>query len=166
MAEKVLAIFNTADEARAAVARLQSEGVPRAAITVMSAEPIHIEGDKSGAESRSRIGLFAVAGAILGGASGYLLTALTSRSINLVTGGMPIFTPWAFGIIIYELTALGAIIFAVGRMIYEARLARPGSLADYDEAVADGSVVLSVACEDETSAARIEAILGNHIRPA
>jgi hypothetical protein len=75
-------------------------------------------------ERRSRIGLFAIAGGIIGGSLGALLTVWSSREVNLVTGGMPIVTPWAFGIIVFELAALGAIIFAVIRMIIEARLAR------------------------------------------
>jgi Ni/Fe-hydrogenase subunit HybB-like protein len=72
----------------------------------------------------SRIGMFAIIGGIIGASLGALLTVWSSRQVNLVTGGMPIVSPWAFGIIVFELMALGAIICAVGRMIIEARLAR------------------------------------------
>ncbi len=75
-------------------------------------------------EHSSRIGLFAIMGGVIGAISGVLLTTWTSERVNLVTGGMPTVTPWAFGIIVFELTALGAILCAVGRMIIEARLAR------------------------------------------
>jgi hypothetical protein len=99
-------------------------------------------------ESRSLIGMFAIAGGVLGAATAILLTVWTSRSVDLVTGGMAIVSPWPFGIITFELTALGAILCTLARMIYEARLARPAAPASYDEAVADGKVVLSVSYED------------------
>jgi Ni/Fe-hydrogenase subunit HybB-like protein len=83
-----------------------------------------IDRGESAIEHRSRIGMFAILGGVIGAVVGVLLTTWTSKRVNLVTGGMPIVSPWAFGIIVFELTALGAIICAVGRMIIEARLAR------------------------------------------
>jgi hypothetical protein len=160
MAEKILAIFETADDASRAVETLRREGVSRDRITIMSSEPVHIAADEDH-NKKSRIALFAIAGAVIGGLGAYLLTALTSRSVNLVTGGMPIVSPWPFGIIIYEMTALGAILGSLGRMIYEARLARPGALSDYDEAVADGRIVLLVACDDEARATAIKKALAD-----
>jgi hypothetical protein len=139
---------------------IQREGVPPASITIMSSEPIRVKTNNPRKESNSRIGLFALAGAIVGATAGSMLTVLTSQSVNLVTGGMPIISPWAFGIIIYELTALGAILTALARMIYEARLARRGALADYDEAVADGRIVLSINCPDDECANKTENALG------
>jgi len=95
------------------------EGLSRTA----EAEEIEM-GDELAIEHRSRIGLFAIAGGIIGASAGALLTIWSARHVGLVTGGMPVVTPWAFGIIVFELMALGAIICAVGRMIIEARLAR------------------------------------------
>jgi hypothetical protein len=77
---------------------------------------------------------------------------------------MPIVTPWAFGIVVFELTALGAILATLGRMIYEARLARRGALSDYDEAVSDGNVVLSVQWEDADLKEAIQHALGSNLR--
>jgi uncharacterized membrane protein len=165
MAESILAIFDTADEAVEAVEKLRREGVPREEIILMSSEPIHTGPDEKDQKPKSRIGLFAIAGAIFGGVGGYLLVALTSRSVNLVTGGMPIVSPWPFSIIIYELTALGAILGAVGRMIYEARLARRNSPADYDEAVADGRVAVAVRCDDSNHLAAAQSVLGPNLKP-
>jgi Alternative complex III, ActD subunit len=149
MAETVFAVFNTPDEAVAAANRLRQQGVTGSRITIMSAEPIHVESSEAGEESKSRAGLFAIAGGVIGAASAILLTVWTSRSVDLVTGGMPIVSPWPFGIITFELTALGAILGTFARMIFEARLARHGALTDYDEAVADGRVVLAVECADD-----------------
>ena len=149
MAETVHATFDTPAEAIAAANKLQREGVPRSQITLMSSEPVHIESGESSEAVKSRIGLFAIAGGMAGAAAAVLLTVWTSRSVDLVTGGMPIVSPWAFGIIVFELGALGAILGTLGRMIHEARLLRRGPLEDYTEAIADGRVVIVVECETE-----------------
>ncbi|HEX8184166.1 MAG TPA: quinol:electron acceptor oxidoreductase subunit ActD [Blastocatellia bacterium] len=156
MAETVFRVFDSADEAITAVDRLRGRGVPRSAITVMSSEPIHIESIESEKESKSRIGLFAIAGGFIGAASAITLTVWTSQSVDLVTGGMQIISPWPFGIITFELTALGAILFTLARMIYESRLARRERDAPYDEAVADGKVALSVNCSDDVTRKLVE----------
>lgn len=147
MTERILAIFETADEAHAAVRDLQSGGLPRGAITIMSSEPLH--SPRPGEQPKSHIASFAIAGGVIGATFAILLTVWTSRRVDLVTGGMPIVTPWAFGIIVFELSALGVILATLSRMVFEARLARRGSLADYDEVVADGRVVISVKCRDD-----------------
>jgi hypothetical protein len=121
----------------------------------MSSEPIH--DDEAGEEKPSRTGWFAIAGGAAGATLAAALTVMTSRQVNIVTGGMPVVSPWAFGIIVFELGALGAILFTLFRMIWEARLLRP--LADYDEAVADGRVALSVECADQISRGSAQKIL-------
>jgi apolipoprotein N-acyltransferase len=107
----------------------------------MSSEPLHLEGKDA---PKTRIAGFAIAGGLLGATFAILLTVWTSRRVGLVTGGMPIVSPWAFGIIVFELAALGAILVTLGRMIFEAGLARRGALADFDESVAEGRIVVSI----------------------
>ena len=160
MAETFFRIFDSPDEAVAAVNSLCKEGVPGSAITVMSSEPIHIESLESGKAPKSRIGLSAIAGAILGAAIAVALTVWTSRSVDLVTGGMQIVSPWPFGIITFELTALGAILATLARMIYEARLARRPTPADYDERIADGKVGLAIDCADDARRQAVRKALG------
>lgn len=53
---------------------------------------------------------WAVLGAVVGGFSGYLLTTLSQKSYPIVTGGMSVTPAWTNGIIVYELTMLGAIL--------------------------------------------------------
>jgi hypothetical protein len=157
----IIAVLDKPEEATAAIAALRREGVAQDAITVMSAEPLHaLQTD----QAKSHIGAFAIAGGCLGAACAILLTVVTSRRVGLVTGGMPIVTPWAFGIIVFELTALGAILATLGRMVFEARLARRGALADYDEAVADGKLVLAVNCSDDAEAEVAKVILTDKVR--
>jgi apolipoprotein N-acyltransferase len=134
-------VFDTRHEAIAALRELEREGVPSSSITVMSSEPLHLEVKDA---PKTRIAGFAIAGGLLGATFAILLTVWTSRRVGLVTGGMPIVSPWAFGIIVFELAALGAILVTLGRMIFEAGLARRGALADFDESVAEGRIVVSV----------------------
>ena len=140
MPEPQISVFDTRHEAVEALHELQRQGVPDSAITVMSSEPLHLE---TLALPKTRISGFAIIGGLLGAAFAIVLTVWTSRRVGLVTGGMPIVSWWAFGIIIFELTALGAILLTLGRMIMEARLARPSTPAA-DERVSQGKIVISV----------------------
>jgi hypothetical protein len=53
------------------------------------------------------------------------------------------------GIIVFKMTALGAIPATLGRMPHEAQLLRRSPLQDYAEAIADGRMVIVVDCETE-----------------
>lgn len=157
--KKIRAIFNSHDEAIAALAELERAGVPHSQITLLSSEPVHA----GAGEEKTRIGLFAIAGGVAGAIVAGTLTVVTSRSVGLITGGMPVVSPWPFGIILFELAMLGAILGALGRMMYEARLLRRNSFSDYDEAIADGRVVLAVDDADDAHAQAIRAALGESL---
>ena len=124
----------------AALHELERDGVPKSAITVMSSEPLHMECEGP----KTRIPLFGIIGGLLGAVFAILLTVWTSRRVGLITGGMAIVSPWAFGIIVFELGALGAILMTLGRMVFEASLARGGSGSDYREIVAAGKIVIEI----------------------
>jgi hypothetical protein len=140
MADTQFRVFDTRREAVAALHELEREGVPNSSITVMSSEPLHLEA----LHPKTRIAGFSIAGGLLGAAFAILLTVLTSRGVGLVTGGMPIVSPWAFGIIVFELAALGAILAALGRMMFEAGLLRRRPLTGHEGAVANGKVVIAI----------------------
>jgi hypothetical protein len=65
---------------------------------------------------------WAVLGGVIGGVCGYLLTTLTQKAYPLPTGGMPIAPPWTNGIIVYEMTMLGAILFTLVNLLIGAGL--------------------------------------------
>jgi hypothetical protein len=142
--ETIIAIFDSAEDALAAKGQLRREGFKGDSVTVMSSEPIEHEADED--EKPSRIGLFSILGAIIGAAAAIALTAGVSLRVGINTGGMPDISPWPFGIIVFELAMLAAILASLGRMIYEARLARSKSPDEYDTAVADGKIVVCVRC--------------------
>jgi len=161
MPEQIVAVLDTIDEATAAVARLRREGISRESITTMSSEPLHIEADDDNHQA-SRIPLFAICGGVIGAGFAIALTVVTSRRVDLITGGMPIVTPWAFGIIVFELAALGAILATLVRMIFEARLAKRG-ISEYDQAVADGSVVIFLENVSDAHRETARQVLGSHL---
>ena len=158
MPESVHAVFDSADEALAAEAALLREGFKHEAITVMSNEPIHHQGEAPEG-SEGHIGLFAIIGGVVGAACAVLLTVMTSKRMGLVTGGMPVVTPWAFGIIVFELTMLGAILSTLARMLYESGLARPGEMKHYDKSVAEGKVVVFARCSSDPLAEKAHRVL-------
>lgn len=141
MAERQIRVFNTRHEVVEALHELQRQGVPDSAITVMSSEPLHLE---SLHPPKTRIPGFSIVGGLLGAAFAILLTVWTSRRVGLVTGGMPIVSWWAFGIIVFELTALGAILVTLGRMIFEGGLLRRTTPTGHEDAVANGKIVIAV----------------------
>ena len=49
-------------------------------------------------------------GAVVGGTCGLLLTTLSQKSYPIFTGGMSLTPAWTNGIIVYEMTMLGAIL--------------------------------------------------------
>ena len=161
MADRVLAIFNTAAEAVGATEELRREGFAPGSVALLSSEPVHAEIEKGLDGKRTRIGLFAIAGGVIGAMAAVGLTALTSMRMNLVTGGMPIVAPWAFGIIVFEMTALGAIGLTLGRMIFEARLFRRALPEECDSAIADGRavVVVDVEAGDDSRADAAQEVL-------
>jgi hypothetical protein len=94
------------DSLRAASAQLKFDSRQ---IVVISGEP-H-EGYAFTDEHHTSVPYrWALLGAIVGGCSGYLLTTLSQKSYPLVTGGMSLTPAWTNGIIVYELTMLGAIL--------------------------------------------------------
>jgi hypothetical protein len=140
------ALYSDPDAAQRAVNALKraggSLGIGERQIVVVTAEPF--DGyDFSDEHSRSRIFLLASIGGIVGAILGYLLTRFTQLSYPLNTGAMPIVTPLTNGIIIYEMTMLGAILWTLITLLVTARLPHFGpSLSD--PAIWHGKILVGV----------------------
>ena len=65
---------------------------------------------------------YAVLGGIVGGTLGYLLTTFAQNSYPILTGAMPLAPVWTNGIIVYEMTMLGAILTTLVTFLFGARL--------------------------------------------
>jgi Protein of unknown function (DUF3341) len=121
----VYALYPDPDSAQRAVDALRAAssdlGFDARTIVVLSSEPV--EGyDFSDEHAKTHMFPLAVLGGLIGGLSGYGLTALTQRAYPLPTGGMPIVPPWTNGIIVYEFTMLGAILCTVITLLVTAGL--------------------------------------------
>lgn len=147
MAEQVFAYFESVPQARRAIQGLMSAEFYPEDVTTYSTEPT-LEPEFLPAErQKSRLPLFALTGGILGALAGYLLPSLTARVMNLPTGGQPIVSLWPFGIVIFELTALGAIGGTFIALLREAGLPRlKGKIYDdeFADDLAQGGVLISV----------------------
>jgi hypothetical protein len=101
---------------------------------------------------------WAVLGGAIGALSGYLLTTLTQKAYPLVTGGMPITPGWTNGIIIYELTMLGAILMTLIVLLRGARLPNfKGVITDPE--IWMGKILVGVADPREGSQTELEKYL-------
>jgi hypothetical protein len=153
-------VLDSAREAQIALTLIEAEGMPREAITVFTSEPIQFQRSGARRDYEGLIGIFAVAGGLLGSAAALALTIWTSRQVNLVTGGMPIVSPWALAVIVFEMTALGAILTCLGRMIFEARLARPNQPNVVSKEIAEGRVVMSLEIKESVARKAVESVFG------
>jgi hypothetical protein len=140
------ALYSDPDAAQRAVNFLKtaggSLGIGERQIVVVTGEPF--DGyDFSDEHSQTHIFLLASIGGIVGAILGYLLTRFTQLSYPLNTGGMPIVTSWTNGIIIYEMTMLGAIVWTLVTLLVTARLPQFGKSIS-DPAIWHGKILVGV----------------------
>src|SRR5579862_5720734 len=143
----VYGIYADPDAAQRAVDALAAAGAElhfgKQQIVVVSAEPF--DGyDFSDEHADTHLFRLALLGAVIGGSLGYLLTSSTQSAYPLPTGGMPIVPPWTNGIIIYELTMLGAIVCTIITLLASARLPRFRAPLS-DPAMWEGKILVGVA---------------------
>ena len=117
-------------------------------IVIVSGEP-HEGYDFADSHLTSLPYRWAVLGGAIGALSGYLLTTLSQKAYPIVTGGMPITPPWTNGIIIYELTMLGAILMTLIVLLRGARLPNfKGVITDPE--IWMGKILVGVADPEES----------------
>jgi len=142
------ALFGDPARAGRAVQSLRDSGVDPRKIVVISSVPTDIY-EWAPPDQPVGMGWLAALGGVLGAASGCGLTALTELSYPIVTGGMPVLTGWTNGIIIYELTMLGAILATLVTLLVSTHLPhwRPQL---YDPEVSRGKILVGLAdCPDD-----------------
>jgi hypothetical protein len=134
-----------------------SMGIDAGKIVVVTSEPF--EGyDFSDEHARSPMFPLAAFGGLAGGLFGYWLASFTQTSYPLPTGGMPIVTSWTNGIIIYEVTMLGAILTTLLTLLVTA------GLPDYKPKLSDpeiwnGKLLVGVTDPPDGARAALEATL-------
>jgi Protein of unknown function (DUF3341) len=155
----IYALFPDPSSAQDACDALQSAGaslgIDADKIVVVSSEPF--EGyEFSHKYAKSPMFLLAALGGIAGGIGGYLLAEFTQTTYPLPTGGMPIVTSWTNGIIIYEVTMLGAILTTFVTLLITA------GLPNFKEKLSDpeiwtGKILVGVTDPPESARAALEA---------
>lgn len=153
----IIGYFNDPQEAGAATHHLVERGFSHERISVLSSIPY--PGEAFATHHRpSPIPLFSALGAIFGLLNGLALGAGTALLYPLVTGGKPIVSWPTVGIIVYELTMLGAVVVTALAFLFFARLPRR-SPRFYDPRVSEGGVVVAVPCRNEHRVAVAEEVL-------
>ena len=111
-------------------------------IEVISPEPIpEIESLIAG---KSRLPVFAIAGALTGAAAGFMLASTTARLYPISTGGMPIVSLLPVGIVTYETMMMFAVLFSLAGLLFEAGLPRMSPVESelYSRDLSDGGVLV------------------------
>lgn len=137
--------FKDKDRLIAAIRALKEGGARDTDLDIFSEEPVEFR--KGILDRPSKMSLVAVLG---GGIIGILLTLaiyLAQNNYKVVTGGMPIFSPWATGVISFEMTMLGAVLCSFGWFLWESGLIRKRDKTAPVPLVEPGSMCLRVRCE-------------------
>jgi len=143
----IYGLFPDTNSARRAIATLRSDsarlGFTPEEIVIMSAEPLEEEGF-GWEEQHTPMPWLALLGAVVGGTAGYSLAAFTQRTYPLPTGGMPLVSMYPSGIVMYELTMLGAIVTTLVTLLISAGLPNWKKRL-YDPEVTNGKILVGVA---------------------
>jgi hypothetical protein len=144
---KLKAKFADAGAVEAAILALKSDGAAPEQIELFSSRPVEF---KPGVLDRpSRMSLFAVVGAILNGSLATAFMYYTQLDYPLVTGGMPLTSGWATGVITFELTMAGAVAGTVVALLREGRFFRQSK--DAPEQMQEDTVYLLVERAENTA---------------
>jgi hypothetical protein len=148
--------FREKDAAAAAIRSLRAGGIPPADLDVFSEEPVEFA--RGVLDRRSSMSLVSVAGAILFGVLATAFIWWTQHNYQIVTGGMPIFSFWATGVITYEMTMLGAIVATFGWFLWESGLIRKRDGTAPIPEVDPGAMCLRVRCGGSQAAQAMDAM--------
>jgi hypothetical protein len=144
---KLKAKFADAGAVETAILALKSDGAAPEQIELFSSRPVEF---KPGVLDRpSRMSLFAVVGAILNGSLATAFMYYTQLDYPLVTGGMPLTSGWATGVITFELTMAGAVAGTVVALLREGRFFRQSK--DAPEQMQEDTVYLLVERAENTA---------------
>jgi hypothetical protein len=136
--------FREKAEAAAAIRSLRAAGIGPGDLDLFSEEPV--EFPRSVLSRPSRMSLAAVAGAAAFGTLATAFMYYAQHDYPLDTGGMPLFSFWATGVITYEMTMLGAIAATFAWFLWESGLLRRRDRTAPVPVVDPGSMCLRVRC--------------------
>ena len=141
----LLAEFRDKEAVTSAIRSLRATGFTPDDIALYSEEPVELR--RGVLDRPSHMSLASVLGAI---AAGTLATAgvyWAQHNYKMVTGGMPIFSFWATGVITYETTMMGAVLATFAWFLWESGLIRKRDKSAPVPEVPPESICLRLRCE-------------------
>jgi hypothetical protein len=148
--------FQEKDAAIAAIRMLKANGMAPAVMDLFSEEPVELP--RGVLDRPTRMSFAAVCGAILFGSTATAFVWWAQNNYRVPTGGMPIFSFWATGVITFEMTMLGAIVTIFGWFLWESGLLRRRDKFVPVPVVNPGSLCLRVRCDESKLAEVAEAL--------
>ena len=156
----VSAVFAEVGPLRSYLERLDELGVEAGDVEVRSSSPIEDDLPAAHTPTRSRVLPIGLLGALLGGTTAYLVVSLSAQAYPMPTGGMPIVPLPTTGIIVFEGTALGTILFTVAAVLLEGRMFRRVVAGPLDHHLAAGRLLVNVAGGSEETLEEVEKVAG------
>jgi ActD protein len=130
-----------------AIRMLKAAGIEPACMDLFSEEPVELP--RGVLDRPTRMSLAGVSGAILFGVAATAFIWWAQHNYRLPTGGMPVFSFWATGVITYEMTMLGAIVSIFGWFLRESGLLRKRDKLAPVPTLDPGSMCLRVRCDGD-----------------
>jgi hypothetical protein len=150
----IYGLFPGPDAAERAMNALRAAGIAPQKIVVMSAQPFD-EYSFTQADQKTVMPWLATLGGLVGGTCGFLLARYTQVAYPIITGGMPLVSPWPTAIVTYELTMFGAVMTTVVTLLITARLARRRP-APYDPEISNGKILIGVVDPSDAALSDLE----------
>lgn len=158
--------FHQKEATARALRELKANGFGSDDLAVFSDEPVEFPHGVLDRPSRMSLGVVVGAITFCLLATGFVY--FTQYSYPLITGGMPLFSFWATGVVFYEMTMLGAILTAFVWFLTESGLLRRDHKAPIP-AIEPGVICLRVRCRpnqaDEVSGS-LKRVGANNVRKA
>jgi len=137
------AVFRNVEQVSGAIALLRQYGTNANQMEIFSSKPVEL---KPGVLDRtSKMSLIAVLAAIFVGSLVTTFIYYTQRDYPLVTGGMPLTSGWATGVVTFELTMAGAILGTVFMFIWESGLMKKSRCPAPD--LPESGMILQIECD-------------------
>jgi len=142
--------FQDKEAASRALFDLKAQGFGLSTLDVFSDEPLELPG--AVLERPSYMSLIVVTCAILFGLLVIGFVYFTQQNYPLITGGMPLFSFWATGVVFYELTMFGAIVTTFLWFLLESGLVHRGR-RPLAPTIEPGLIYVRVQCRDDQAEA-------------
>ncbi|HLN02957.1 MAG TPA: quinol:electron acceptor oxidoreductase subunit ActD [Bryobacteraceae bacterium] len=145
--------FADAQSVAQAIASLRAQGFDGDQMDVFSTEPVEITGGLL--DRPTHMSLTAVASAASFCLLAFLFVRYAQYDYPVVTGGMPIFSWWANGVIFYEFTMFGSITATFVMFLVESGLLTRRAPAPV---LVAGRILLRISCEARRAAVATECL--------